>query len=70
MLILIHPIGTEHLLFKVLVIDRATVHVVNSIWLDGLEVALKLWMCAVLHVTFFSRIQETNCLIINLPGFF
>ena len=42
----------EHLLFKVLVIDRTTVHVVNSTWQDGLQVALKLWACAVLHVTF------------------
>ena len=42
----------EHLLSKVLVTDRTTVHVVNSTWQDGLHVALKLWACAVLHVTF------------------
>ena len=36
----------EHLLSKVLVIDRTTVHVVNSTWQDGLQVALKLWACA------------------------
>ena len=54
-LISIQPIGTENLLFKVLMIDRATEHVVNSTWPDGLQVELKLWMCAVLHVTFFSE---------------
>ena len=42
----------EHLLSKVLVIDRTSVHVVNSTWQDELQVALKLWACAVLHVTF------------------
>ena len=31
-LISIQPIGTEHLLFKTLMIDRATVHLVNSTW--------------------------------------
>ena len=42
----------EHLLSEVLVIERTTVHVVNSTWQDGLQVALKLWACVVLHVTF------------------
>ena len=49
--------GTERLLFKVLVTDRTTVHVVYSTWQDGLHVALKLWACAVLYVT-FSVLQE------------
>ena len=49
-LISIQPIWTEHLLFKVLMIDRATLHVVNSTWPDGLQVALKLWTC-----NFFSE---------------
>ena len=31
-LISIQPVGTEHLLFKALMIDRATVDVVNSTW--------------------------------------
>ena len=48
-LISIQPTGTEHLLSKVLMIDKATEHVVNSTWPDGLQVALKLWACAVLH---------------------
>ena len=42
----------EPLLSKVLVIDKTTVHVVNSTWQDRLQVALKLWACAVLRVTF------------------
>ena len=45
MLISIQPIGTEYLLLKVLMIDRATVHLVNSTWWDGLQVAPKLWAC-------------------------
>ena len=42
----------EHLLSKMLMIDKTTVHMINSTWQDGLQVALKLWACAVLHVTF------------------
>ena len=45
----------EHLLFKV-----STVHVVQSTWQGGLQVALKLWVCAFFHVTFSSGLQETT----------
>ena len=34
-LISIQPMELEHLLFKVLVIDRTTVHVINSTWQDA-----------------------------------
>ena len=68
-LISIQPIGTEDLLFKVLMIDRVTEHVVKSTWPGGLQVALKLWACVVLHLTFFRRLQEINCLVKNLPVF-
>ena len=46
-----------------LVIDRTTAHVVNPTWQDGLQVTLKLWACAVLDVTFYSRLQGIDCSI-------
>ena len=51
---------------EVLVIDRTTAHVVNPTWQDGLQVALKLWVCAVLHITFSSGLQEIDCSIETL----
>ena len=41
-LISIQPMELEHLLSKVLVIDRTTVYVVNSTWQDGMQITLKL----------------------------
>ena len=64
----------EHLLSKVLVIDRATVHLVNSTWQDGLQVALELCECAVLNVTFpvdyRSRLFDQNlmCVLVRKQG--
>ena len=67
-LISIQPIGTDHLLFKVLMIDRATVHVVNSTWLDGLQVMLRLWACA-FRCNFFQKITGDQLFGQNLPVF-
>ena len=44
-----------------LVIDRTTAHVVNPTWQDGLQVALKLWACAVLLVIFYLRRPRGPC---------
>ena len=57
-------------MFKVLMIDRATVHVVNSTWPDGLQVALKLWACTFLQKITGAQLfgQKFTCVHVRKWG--